>query len=250
MTSTIFFRNLWRFNAVVFATVGLMALVYGLLLAAMISRDTMRSRNVVSVAPASPAKPGQPATAEPAERLEPQGFSRIPGHDVMYAALASRDWMSGGYYSKEATNTRDYLFYDLPTSRFRRLIGRDDVLMPQITFLTRHEDAISARISAAATNRVTAAPRALLATVIDKDSNGDGRLSSADRIDVIMADPVGRSPKTVLAAIDRLIGYALVDDATAVLFVRDENRGTRAVRVSLDGFSIVRDDVFAPSSDR
>lgn len=89
-----------------------------------------------------------------------------------------------------------------------------------------------------------------VAAVIDEDSNGDSRLSTADRIDVVMANTIGLSPKTVLTAIYRLIGYALVDDATAVLFVRDENRGTRAVRVSLDGFSIVRDDAFAPSSDR
>lgn len=86
--------------------------------------------------------------------------------------------------------------------------------------------------------------------MIDKDSNGDGRLSSTDRIDVVMADPTGRSPKTVLTAIDQLLGHALVDDATAVLFVRDPNRGTRAVRVSLDGFAIVRDDAFNPWSDR
>lgn len=250
MTTNAIFRNLWRFNAVMFAGVGVMAFVYGVLIAAMITRDTLRPRNVVSVAPASHSMPGRPATAEPAERLEPQGFSRIPGHDVMYAALASRDTMSGGYYSKEAINTRDYVFYDLPTGRFRRLIGRDDVLVPQITFLGPHDDARMAPISTAIANRATASPVALFVTLIDKDSNGDGRISTADRMDVVMADPAGRSPKSILTGIDRLIGHTLVDEATAVLFVRNPNRGTRAVRVSLASFTIERDDAFAPSSDR
>ena len=125
-----FFQRLWRFNAIVIAAVALMGLGYGALAGYYITRDMLRTRNVASIAPAAPAaETSRQPESGPVAHLETLSFSRLPDLDVMYAAMTSVDRMSVSYYSKEATNTRDYLFYDMKSGAFHRLIGRDDSLV-------------------------------------------------------------------------------------------------------------------------
>ena len=245
MTSKMFFRWLWRFNAVAIASVALMALAYGALAGVFIARDVLKIRNVAGVAPArSPeqTQAGKTDVSGNESTLVPSGFSRIPGHDTLWSALRSRDRMTTSYYSKEATNTRDYVFYDMAAGTYHRLLDRDDALITSTAFLAPPLAGTDAQGAASAwSNPATAA---LLITIIDKDSNGDGRLSDSDDKTIAIATPGGSGLKTLLTGVDEFLGHTVSRDGTATLMLRDHAGRTRALRVVLSDFKVDRDDAY------
>ena len=233
------FRRVWQFNAIVIAFAGLMLIGYGLIAGYYIARDLFGQRNVTGIAPSTPAKSdtsrpagaGEPTATPPRRRLAVHSFQETDG--VMWARLTSKDRVEGRYYSKKASNTRDLIFYDIQSGSYRRLLERDDVLIPWHHFL---------QSAPAEGKRSTVA---LLVTVVDKDSNGDGRLSAGDLKSVALADPAGRGLTTVAKNIKSLLGQTVTGDgAAAVLMVEDAKGAIRGLTVALSDFTVNRNDAF------
>lgn len=241
-----FFHVLWRFNAIVIAAVALMALAYGALAGFYIVRDVMRTRNVASIAIAPVnTQPFSGTNERPTSRpaLEIRQFTKVEGHDVLRAAMTSREPMSDRYYSKEATNTRDVLFYDMAKGTYHRLLGRDDRLIVQMQDLTRPIDEAAASERASSTF-LRGRAAAFLALLVDTDSNGDGRLSARDLKSVVLAGPDGRRLTTIARDVDELNGHTLGADGVITLMITDKSGTTLAIRIAGEGFAIERQDAY------
>lgn len=241
-----FFRNLWRFNALIIAAVALMALAYGVLIGLFLVRDFVRPRHVASIAPAGTTEHHEKAASQrEAPNLSVQNFHPINGHDVMWAPLYSRDTLSATYYSKEATNTRDYLFYEMATGQFRRLIDRDYALASSITFLTKSTNPSKLNAIPGLSSQTTLA---LLVTYIDKDTNGDGRISTQDRKTVAMAGPTGLGLRIIASDVTEFLGSNIDADGNAVVILSKSPGTVRALKVALPDLTVIREDNFAPSA--
>ena len=239
-----FFHRLWRFNAVVIAAVAVMGLAYGALAGFYIARDVFGTRNVSSIAPVAPVTQDHGRQGEGQQpALETLGFSRLPDAQFMWAAMTSVDRMSQSYYSKEATNTRDYVFYDMQTGAFRRLLGRDDRLIAQMTFLAPPAAETTMAIAHKAV-AVDDKPVAILVSIVERDSDGDGRLSGKDLKSVAMSGPSGLGLTTIASGVQALIGQTVAADGSAIVMIKDKDGLTRGLKISVPDFAVLRDDAF------
>ncbi|MGD9784930.1 MAG: hypothetical protein AB7E80_12170 [Hyphomicrobiaceae bacterium] len=220
------FRSIWRFNALVIATVGLMMLAYGSLLGTMLLRDFLRPRFVADILPVAGDVAARPQTAAERPRADVRSMSRIEGRDVLWGPLGSQEHVTSGYYSKDATNTRDYLLYELGTGSFRRLIGRDGVLVTQASTVRRDHTAGSPTL-------------ALRVAYAAHDTNGDGRLSAQDDQTLALATADGRNLRTLVTDMRSLVAEAIDSDGRLVLIIKSRSGGVRALTVSLDDLAVV-----------
>ena len=200
-----FFHFVWRFNALLIMTSGLLAVAF--LLFALVSeilnnRDRL-SNNIVNV----------DRDTEIIENLEISDYREVKGTSYVFFPLKSaQSYSRGSYSSKSTSSQRNYLFVDLKTSKDKRWLLPDnkslivnDVQIPDLV--------------------VAGEPTlAILYTLVTQDTNGDRRLTASDLLTIGISKPDGKNYRVVAEGVNKLLGYKPIDDSQiAVVYKRDRS---------------------------
>lgn len=184
------FRTIWKINALIILAGGAgicLVLGYGAFGYLRSLAQTHQKEDVVNVEGNTGAK------------WQLGAFERIPGVGYMVAPVNSAQSYSVALYNKEATATRNYLFVNLQDKSTRWLIPNNDHLI-----LTMERLAADGTFLGWGSDQKTV--KWLIFEVVDSDTNGDKRLTNADRKSVAVAEADGSRFAEVLTNVDEVLG--------------------------------------------
>jgi hypothetical protein len=216
-----FFRLVWRFNSVAIMVAALAVIAFLCIAGYMAYRDITRNRYVHNVVNVDDDK-------QSAGKWEFGRLSAISGASYVMLPLYFDQTYAQSYYGKSARSTRNLLFIDAETNDGRWLFDTND-------YLIVGDDLIREGPA----DRADKPVRAVLYTVVKKDTDGDKRLTSKDKIDVALSLPNGRDYKEILNDIDHLIGHELINKDTMIL-VYEKQGIAYSANVRLSDFSVIR----------
>ena len=230
------FRWLWRFNAVLIAGVGLIALATATVGAVALAVEFMRTPYTAQIVPAAETAEedagGASATLliEDMVDLQPLGSTGLLYSRIMREHELENRMPRSYSSSKVSYSDIDWLIYDPGAGESRHLVGVRPSLLNDATMLQwRAPDAAKAQ------------DLALLARYVVADSNEDGLLTASDDEVVALAAPDG----TGLAPLDlkgELRSWEVISATEAVLLVKREKRSA-IVHVDLTTRRITRESV-------
>jgi heme/copper-type cytochrome/quinol oxidase subunit 2 len=205
-----FFKFVWRFNGVVFMITAVLAIgvlsFAGYRMYQEVTRERA-TRNIVNVAEDSPIK----------ETWQLGHLQNISGTSYVIIPLYSDQNYAQSYFSKSAQSTRNVLFINIKTNQKKWLFDTNNYLIINEEHLSEKEfDHRDRNI------------RAILYSVVKKDTNGDKRLTNDDKIDVALTTPSGDNYKELLNGIDHLVGYRLLDKDTMFMVFQKQGIGYSA----------------------
>jgi hypothetical protein len=208
-----FFTFVWRVNAVLIFVVGVLAAVVLSALAYIFFKDAIRTRYVGNVANA--------ALSEVETQIaELQPFQQIQGTGVLRAALNIRQTYSLGSGSKEAIFTRNYLYFDVSTRSAYWLKATTDGLILQVYDLP-----------GSPYGQNQSETTAVVYVAVERDSDGDHRLSDSDIKRIAVSDSKGKNYRVVVDRADRLNDARLLrPDRLLILY----SLGSKLTAVELD----------------
>lgn len=236
MSNTLF-RALWRFNAVTIAVCGLLGIFVGLYVAYHIARDVFRTNyqahDIARVEPADTKTPGDPTQPAVQTGFSTGQFIAVRGTTILAAPVIAKQSYDFRYSSKDASSTRNYLFYDRAAGTSRKLLADEKQLILSHSELRPDSD------------NGTSPPRAMLFHIIEADTNKDGILSSADD----MSYALSRTDGSGLTRLDFKGGDShgqtvSADGAMLVMFVEDAG-AIKAQHIDLATFKVTRTDAIA-----
>lgn len=192
MSNRKIFAVIWRLNAIVILVAGLSAAVVLAVSGFLLIRSGMGTRHSDGGAPAALGE-------RQAILLELGTFSPIPGSPVLKAPLEENRTHSPGYSSSGGDATRNILFFDPATRSATWLRPTANNLILNTIALPEKEDARKAP------NTVV-----FVYVIVDRDSNGDGRLTEADTKQIAISAPNGTGFRVLVSQADRLQGATLL----------------------------------------
>ena len=202
-----FFRNLWRFNAIALAG----ALVVFVLLAASLAwslfGETTRTRRVTNVVNVGE----QEKVSEEFSLGTPYVLTGTP---YVRVALVRGQTSAGSYYLKRSEqNTVNYLFMNASNNEVRWLFDRANQLLIEGQIL----------FDKAKVTDISRSVVGLVYVVIDKDTNGDNRLTEKDAVSVATSDLDGTNYRKLIEGIEQLYSVQqITDDKVLVLYQKDK----------------------------
>ncbi len=214
------FRFLWRANTILIFTAGVVALICLAIAAVQLLRSPFREREVRAV-----VNTDQKQQID--ESLSLGNPQNIPGNPWVLLPLESDQSYDHGSYSKSAQAVRNYAFVS-PTESTRWLY-------PHNRFLILHAKLLPG--GAYDDERPTAF---ISFEVVEKDTNGDARLTGADSARLVFTRPDGSGLTGVLDDVQGTIDQRLVGEEIMVIY-RNSNEVARAV-FSLKDFSRLREE--------
>lgn len=226
-----FFGYVWRFNALAIAAVSAITFFVGSYAAFQIARDLFHRPYQTSNAARVDADPANPPRSNTELSINP--FSPIRGTDTLWAVISATQSYDYRYSSKEASSTRNFVFYDVKSGQSRKLLPADQSLILEHREL-RDGDHQSDK-----------APKALLFTIIEKDTNGDGVLNTQDGAAVALARPNGEGLTRIEGANGAFKGEVYVAAANEVIIMREQQGELKALHVGLDDFKVTRTSAIA-----
>lgn len=212
MTMNRFFRLLWRFNALVVAGAGLVVIGGSMVVAVVVIQQERRETPIV--------KPNTPSPDS--QKLAFGDFNPVVGVSTVIVPL-EQDAESYGFGSSGGRRsvTRNLLFVDLTSGVQRWLIESGSVLILHYRQIER--DVPRGKRAEAI---------AILAEIIDADTDGDGRLGNGDRVTVAFTRPDGTGYTEAIRDIDRLFGTRLVGGDLVIGYERKGDYNIATVRLS------------------
>lgn len=236
--SNTFFRRLWRFNALTIAVCGLLGIFVGLYVAYHIARDVFRTsyqaRDIARVEPADAKTPGDPSKPAVQTGFSTGHFSAIRGTALLHAPVSAKQSYDFRYSSKEASSTRNFVFYDTAAGTSRKLLADEKQLIIAHSELRPDGDT------------GTTAPKALLFHIVEADSNKDGILSHDDATTIALARVDGSGLTRLDLKSAGTHGQSVsTDGATLILFTEDDAKAITAQHVDLATFKVTRTDAVA-----
>ncbi|MBP0019159.1 MAG: hypothetical protein J7647_16610 [Cyanobacteria bacterium SBLK] len=214
------FCLLWRFNAVVIAGAGLLAIAVLGFTALSILRDVTRERQVGSIVNID-------EESEIEEELQFGELREIGGTPYLLLPLSSYQSYDRPSYTKSTESTRNFLFFDSET-------GEQNWLFPHYDYLIvsdRH-------LVESSPNPQTQPVLAILYSLVQKDSDGDKRLSPRDRLTVALSQPNGGEYREILTDVEKILGHQLLDRETLIIFYQSEDHA-RVAKISLKDFTAI-----------
>ncbi|PDT88871.1 hypothetical protein CO669_17190 [Bradyrhizobium sp. Y36] len=202
-----FFRSVWRFNAIVLAG----ALVVFIFLAASLAwslfGETTRTRRVTNV-----------VNVGEQEKVSEEFSLGTPyvlvGTPYVRVALVRGQAYAGSYSLKRSEqNTVNYLFMNASNGEVRWLFDRANQLIieGQVVF-------DKAKITDNSRSVV-----GLLYVIVDRDTNGDNRLTERDAVSVATSDLDGTNYRKLIEGIEQLYSvHQITDDKVLVLYQKDK----------------------------
>lgn len=214
-----FYKSVWRFNAIVLMVAGILAIGVLLFAGYHILQDITRergTRNIVNVSEDQAID----------EKWELGRLYKIEGTAYVMVPLTSDQNYAQSYYSKSSNSARNYLFIDTKNNLRKWLFQTNEYLVADINFLL--EKTYNAK-----DHKV----RAILYTVIEKDTNRDKRLTDKDEMTIAISLPSGQGYKKILTGIDFLVGHQVLDEESMLLVYQKGGSGYTA-NLSLIDLSI------------
>lgn len=208
-----FFAFVWRVNAVLILLVGVLAAVVLIMFSYLFFKDATRTRAVDDVANLALGDIDK-------QSAEIGAFHAVPGVAVLRAPLRVQETYALGAGSKEAGSTRNYLHFD-PSSKSAYWLkpSMEGVILqseqlPKSEYGQPEPDAV-----------------AFGYVSVERDSNGDSRLTATDVKTIAMSDASGRNYRTVVEQADRLNDARLIaPDRMLILY----SVGTRLAAVEVN----------------
>lgn len=228
MKTTRLFRNVWRANAVIIFGAGVVVLILGLIAGYYMLREMTRERVVETV-----------IDTDKSERIE-QSFglgaaTQIAGHPWLLVPMESDQHYDRGSFSKDASSVRNYAFVSglLET---RWLYPHSRFLIIDATQLPRGDYEGESN-----------ATRLVSFEVVQQDTDGDKRLTSADASDLVFSRPDGTGVTTVLESVTQIVSQELMGEEVVVVY--KDRDGYAAASYSLKDFAPVkREHITLPPS--
>jgi hypothetical protein len=181
------FRLVWRLNALVILGVGLVAGLVAAWALLQIVRDVVRPRVLDGVMHAP--------QAERSEVITLGGFDVAPGGRYLVAPVQGEQTGEVSVYSKTSGSTRDLVVIDRQTGTVARVLSRVDRVI--LTWQYPVAD------------RATPAdPPLLLVTVVDADTDGNGRLDGNDSRTLLGCAPSGQPCTPLLTGVDHVLSLS------------------------------------------
>ncbi|MGJ4889210.1 hypothetical protein [Bradyrhizobium sp. HKCCYLR20261] len=205
----VFFRYVWRFNALAIAVAAILLIAVGAYAALRIFKDETRERRVTNVVNVS----GQDRISEDlllgrAIVVDGTRYVRIP-------LYRSQTYGAASYYDKTSDrNVVNYLFLDPAINQPRWLFDTGAQLIVSTQLMLN-----KLRLGADQREAV-----GMVYTVVEKDTNGDGRLTEKDAVSVAVSDISGANYRKLLDGVGRLDAVEQVaDDKMLLLYQRDQD---------------------------
>ncbi|AXQ28992.1 hypothetical protein D0B54_09970 [Solimonas sp. K1W22B-7] len=211
-----FFNWLWRANALIIFVAGLLAVSVLLFALYMLVADltgTRHASNVMAVA-------GQEIDNTKASLSE---FSRIDGTPLLRATLYVEQEFAYGSGSKETQAVQNELYFDMETSKSYWLIPGykglivDRYRMPDDEY---RDNPRPARASAYA--------------LVEKDSNGDGKLTGSDLKEIAVSGPAGKPLHRTGTLVESIDGTQVDDKGAVALIFYTADGKFRFQKIDLD----------------
>ncbi len=222
MMDTGFFKWLWRFNAIAIALLALTA-VAGVIIALgsellrTFSHDSPDDGFSIVEPDATDAAVARPNTY----RLG--NIETLPGHQILRISQWTDEGRGEGYgsFSKYDSGNMVNVGYIDPTTLATRWI-----FAPESTLVASFTDVLRS-VSDQAKLRAT------LFVAVTQDTNGDKRLDSNDRMDLMMSDAEGGNLHVVQEDVRGLLQTVEISPTVETILYLDKD-GTRIARLDLD----------------
>ena len=213
-----FFRLIWRFNALVIMSSGLLTIVVLLFAAVQIFQESFGNRqvnNIVNVAQETKIK----------ETYSIRHFREVSGTPYLIFSLSSnQSYRHTSYSSKSTAAKRNYLFVNSKTNSKQWLFLEHKNLIVDDYFI----------VDETAKNKLI---KAILYTVVTKDTNQDSRLTSSDLITIAIGDPSGEKYQEIVTDVKFYLGFKNLED-DQILVIYDKNDTIYSVKVDIDDFVV------------
>ena len=220
-----FFKLVWRFNGVVIAFAGALAIVLMVFATYKIYGDVTRERNVRNIVNVE--------ETEVSESWQLGYLSSVNGTSYVVLPLTSDQSLDRSYYSKSSSAARNYLFIDTEGD------GRT-WLLEHNNFLFENRQKISHGNYSSTDEPVLA----FLYRLVKRDTDNDGRLTNADLKTLALSNPDGSKYTEVLTDIDAFLGSQLTKENTILVVYQREGIGYTSI-IDLDSFSL-KDEAMLP----
>lgn len=219
-----FFQFIWRVNALAIVGVAMLAGVLGIYAVYSVFKTETRDREVTDLLAVNPDVPQQDEV-----RL---GYpTMIPGTQFVRIQLFREQKTDLTYYSKSSgDNTVNELFVNSTTGQSKWLFaGTDRIILNQVQTLSQLKSDQPVATS-------------ILYSLVDRDTNGDARLSAQDFTSIGYTSPDAAAYTPLLDNIQKLYAVEQVaDDKVMVLYVR--NGESRMTTYGLPNYSVVIDQI-------
>jgi hypothetical protein len=194
-----FFSVLWRANAVLIFVAGILGSLVLAVVLVLMWREVTRTRHASDVLNIA---------SNEVERSKASlgDFARIDGTPVLRAELFVEQEYELSAVSKGTRSTQNYLYYNATEDSTHWLMPGYKGLI-----LSTHE------VRANDDDDGRTPPTAVLYELIDRDTNGDGKLTQNDLKEIAISDPAGTHLTRVLKDVEELNGQHLAEGGSDVL---------------------------------
>lgn len=153
-------------------------------------------------------------------------ITELTGTDYIYLPLESEKKevpVSGEMFAKVGKRayyfnpSRNILFVNKKTQAMHWLFKSNKQLITALELVSKDKRHDSQRNI-----------EAILYQVITKDTNGDGKLTADDSVDVAISNPDGSEYKEVLKSVERLIGVVMLDEKELLIMYQSGGNGLAA----------------------
>lgn len=198
------FKNIWRFNALIIAAAGCLAIVIMLFAGYMIYKDNTRTKHrneIVNVDPETKVE----------ETFRLGRIDHVKGSKTVIVPLYSDQSFNLKYSGKSTASTRNLMFSNMHTELNKWLLPTNKYLIPRYNLINesnsydKENDIIT-----------------ILYHIVKSDTNNDNRLTTNDALTIALSNPEGDNYKEVLSNVDSVLGYDLINtQAIAIMFNRN-----------------------------
>ncbi len=193
-----FFKLVWRFNGLVIAIAGLLAIAVLIFASFEIYKSTTRdrsTRNVVNIDEDTEIK----------EEWRYGQLTKISGTNHLMLPLHSEQSFNRAYFSKSSNSTRNYLFINTETSQKKWLFDHTDYLIESTDRL---------RLGGYDSKESTIA---ILYNLVKIDPDHNGRLTAKDLNTVAITRADGSNYKELIKGVEFIVDQSLLNDKELLL---------------------------------
>ena len=215
----LFFRIIWRLNALLIFSVGVMGILILGYLSWHLWEDAFGEKqreDIVNI--------DEEAAIE--LKWQYRAIVDIDGSDYVMMPLESSQGYEQEYYGKFTEAARNVLFVNLVSNDYHWLF-------PDHNRLILQHSAVSEMTYSTAPPIV----RVIVFLLVEEDTNQDSRLTRSDLKTIALSHPEGRNVERIVTGIDELTGLRVVDKHRLMLFYQKDGQ-THSMAVALSDFSI------------
>ncbi len=198
MENSKFFRVVWKFNGIVIALSGVLAVALLCIGLYEVVKDITRKRPT-----------GDVVNIEQNQEVDINWYlgniNRITGHNIGVIPLTSDQKYSQDYYSKTANSERNYLFLNFDDDSQYWLFDHNNYLV--MSFYKLRTDMYDDKEHV----------QALAYELVKKDTNSDKRLTASDLITLAITNPDGSGYTEVLTGLERIIDKELINSSSLLV---------------------------------